>query len=360
MLILGTPEETIVTCTLRDQKNLLLRRLSNVNIKGITFVGCSFEIRESNNTKISQSVFVNGTDRILEVHDCFNVSIDQSSVQNNTGGPLLDVERSVNVSIDQSFFQNNNGGRLLRVLSCSNVSIDRSFIQNNNGGQLLQVYNCFNVSIDQSSVQNNIGSSIILEMTRNRNATITRSNFTNNAILSVHRIAIVNFYISSGFVSCSLFQNNSSPSDGFNHIVKLELNSVIFVTSSSFINNRMTSSIIYVDSATAALVVMSCVFNSNIARRHEGALRINKAIGTILASDFSNNRHGHSILGDHLSTVSVDCNRYFNNSVNYRKAVRMYSNNFLSVHNSATCDERFAVGEQGVCLNTDCKGRLVY
>ena len=280
--IAGTPEETIVSCTAQRSPNLLLRGISNIVFKDVIFEGCNIEISNSNNTKISQCTFVNGTNGALE------------------------FSNSLGICINRSTFINNH---------------DSSF-----GG--------------------------VLEITRSRNIAITRSNFTDSIVSSFG--AVIGIQNSTGYISCCKFRNNSMRS--FSGVVKAESGSIVFVTNSSFVENRVDAfGGVNLCESGASITVISCVFDFNVVDSFAGAVKVDGCIGSVLASAFSHNRaggFGGTIAAEGSAEIAVDCTQFSNTSANSARG-----GSTIEVQNSDACAERYALGEQGICLHSECEGK---
>lgn len=121
--ITGTPDDTIINCTAQRSQNLLLQEISSIVFKDIIFKGCNIEIRNSNNTKISQCVFANGTNGALEFSNSFGISIDQSIFTNNRDssfGGVIEISRSRNFVITRSNFTNSDVSSFGSVIGAQN------------------------------------------------------------------------------------------------------------------------------------------------------------------------------------------------------------------------------------------------
>ena len=291
----GTFGETFVNCTPPSRTYVRLNGISSMSISNITFTGCHFEIRESNNTDILQSAFVNGT---------------------STSGAL-------------------------EFSSCSNITIDRSRFMNNQYRHDSYYYHY---------IPNDVGG--VVEMIGSTGIAITHCNFSNNDIFSV-----LYAVRSEGYVSCCSFRNNSVQSHG--GVVKSTTASRMVITNSSLIYNDVSSygGIIYVDHSSV-LAVISSVLQYNGASSYGGVV-LSEGTTTILASDFSHNRAGQNggaiKSSDPGGRISVDCTRFRNNSNPGNSGFSVPSGG-LSVRISTSCWEQYAAGADGTCDSNDCVG----
>ena len=166
-----------------------------------------------------------------------------------------------------------------------------------------------------------------------------------------------------GIISCCNFVNNSVNGRD-SAIVRLNSESFVYVTNSTFLNNHVLEqdhydgSVILLESTTSATVI-SCVFRFNTAARRFGGgviLTINRASNaTVLASEFSHNRaasYGYSIRTSSDNTV-VGCSQFHNNSNTDDSFYRDLDSDVQVLYIGCS---RYAIGEEGVCTSSNCEG----
>ena len=141
-VIMGTSKQTFIDCNAasRFRAHLQLEGITRIRIENVTFRGCNFEIRTSNNTFIYRSVFLNSEYGALEFFNSFNVSIDRSSFKNNSESSfdgVLQFERCNGIEITRCNFTNNDGSNFHN----NSASSFGGVIKADNGGNFLFITN---------------------------------------------------------------------------------------------------------------------------------------------------------------------------------------------------------------------------
>lgn len=219
--IIGTPGETTVYCTIQSY-NLKLNGISNsIIIKGITFHGCCFQISGSNTTTILQSVFVNGTTRVLRISASSNVNIDQSSFENNN-------------------YAGHHSG-VLEIYSVKNFAITTTYFADNfissSYGAVVSIHSTSSGYISCCKFDNNVANSYksgIIKTSSTNPLFITNSSFTANQALHYRGGVIINTYGKVAVLSSVFSFNSASSSSG---VVRVE-GGVCSIVASNFASNR--------------------------------------------------------------------------------------------------------------------------
>ena len=244
--VVGTLGETIIDCT-TGFINLELLRISSIDIKNIAFVGCNVMITGCNNTEISQSSFLNGTNGALELIQCFNISIDQSSFRNNQDsafGGILEISASRNFSITRSNFTDNIiSSSFTSVIDAANTTgfVSCCNFTNNSVSSFGKIVNIISQSVlfitNSTFIGNEAGSFGCIIGTESVDVvTLISSVFTSNNVGSFGGI------VKSDGVSTILasdFSNNRA--GGFGGTISGDTDSQITIDCSIFFNNSAFS-----------------------------------------------------------------------------------------------------------------------
>ena len=287
-----------------------------------------------------------------------------NSVQNDRS-VNIQIQRSSRVSINKISFHGCN----LSISDSNNINVSNTRFLNAYNC-VLMVYNGFNITIDLSRFSNNyqvIGiHDGILDLRRSKNFAITRSNFTNNVVIPVYS-AVISTEHSVGFISCCYILNNTVM-ESYGGMVRIQDESLVFVTNSTFLNNNFLefgSSVILVFSSTASATVISSIFRFNTADRYGSAIRTHSTgNATVLACEFSHNRagrNGYSIKTfNYDSDILIGCSQFHNNSNTDDTAYRDLDSNVQVLSNNSIGCSRYAIGEAGVCICPNCEGMYLH
>ena len=260
--LMGEFGSTTINCAPLSQNtiNLRLRAVSNVIIRGITFIGCNLEFQQCNNTDILHSTSFDGSNGAMEFDSCFNVSIDSSTFGNNQDssfGGVIEFSRTSGIKISRSNFHNNN------VSSFGSVVL---FSRNSSG-----VIACCNFS-------NNYADSFggIVQSRRGESKfKIINSTFIENEVSSFGGVIRLDSSNDVATVVSSVFKYNTASS--FGGVVNLDDGGIVNILASEFSHNRAGSSGGSINSRRSGNVTVDCTHFLNNSASSDTAINVGES-----------------------------------------------------------------------------------
>ena len=282
----GRASIVCTTSRRRYNPNIRLSQNSKVKISGLTFSGCNIQFIQTNNTALRNTNFIDGANGAFQFSNSYNVTIDKSNFNNNIGSSFsntkgIEITRSNFSGCNIRFIRTNNtamrntnfidgANGAFQFSNSYNVTIDKSNFNNNTGSSFS---NTKGIEITRSNFSNNRASyfSGVIRFFSSTGS-IGCTNFHDNSANSYGGVVS----LASGsalYVSNSTFKNSTLSSRG--GVIHLDsTNDNVIVVSSVFMDSVIGygGGVINLDAAKSSATLISSKFISTWYWRYSSSI----------------------------------------------------------------------------------------